>query len=47
MVNVSYDVMQGIYEQICVQGLYPVLWEWGRVPCNWENSVILVQFGKS
>ena len=25
---------------------FPVRWEWGRVPCNWENSAVFVQFGK-
>ena len=29
------------------QGFFPVCWEWGRVPCNWENSAVLVQFGKN
>ena len=26
---------------------FSVCWEWGRVPCNWENSAVLVRFGKS
>ena len=28
-------------------GFFPVSWEWGRVPCNWENSAVLVQFGEN
>ena len=22
------------------QGFFPVRWEWGQVPCIWENSAI-------
>ena len=28
-------------------GFFPVLWEWVRVPYDWENSGILADFGKS
>ena len=26
---------------------FPLCWERGRVPCIWENSAVLVRFGKS
>ena len=29
------------------QRFFSVCWEWDRVPCNWESSAVLFQFGNN